>query len=267
MGCGWRRAASRRRADGCPDAGSRGSRGDTRRSSTTPTTRVVALTVVSTTTRSRRRAGRRVRLSGQGHADRKCGRAVRAAAKGRLGCRRVPRRSSSAVRRAGSSREPDPGLVDGLSARELDVLRLIAQGHGERRHSRELGISPRTAKNHVSNILAKLGLPSRIQAAIYAVRRGFGLTARGATSGAAAAAPSTKAEMVSRGSSRRGATRDRLSLRLIARDRSAPAMCPASADRLIAQARIASSVISVSQLASSAASIHGRTLVSVIAII
>jgi DNA-binding NarL/FixJ family response regulator len=34
----------------------------------------------------------------------------------------------------------------------------------------KLGISPRTAKNHVSNILAKLGLQSRIQAAIYAVR-------------------------------------------------------------------------------------------------
>jgi DNA-binding NarL/FixJ family response regulator len=37
-----------------------------------------------------------------------------------------------------------------------------------------LGISPRTAKNHVSNILTKLGLPSRVEAAIYAVRRGLG---------------------------------------------------------------------------------------------
>jgi DNA-binding NarL/FixJ family response regulator len=37
-----------------------------------------------------------------------------------------------------------------------------------------LNISPRTVKNHVSSILAKLGLPSRVQAAIYAVRRGLG---------------------------------------------------------------------------------------------
>jgi two-component system nitrate/nitrite response regulator NarL len=36
-----------------------------------------------------------------------------------------------------------------------------------------LNISPRTAKNHVSSILAKLGVPSRVQAAIYAVRHGL----------------------------------------------------------------------------------------------
>ena len=36
----------------------------------------------------------------------------------------------------------------------------------------ELNISPRTAKNHVSNILTKLGLPGRVQAAVYAVRQG-----------------------------------------------------------------------------------------------
>jgi DNA-binding NarL/FixJ family response regulator len=36
-----------------------------------------------------------------------------------------------------------------------------------------LHISPRTAKNHVSNILSKLGLPSRVQAAVYAVRQGM----------------------------------------------------------------------------------------------
>ena len=66
---------------------------------------------------------------------------------------------------------PDPGAA--LSPRELDVLRLIAQGMENSEIAEELQISRRTAKNHVSNILAKLGLPSRVQAAIYAVRRGL----------------------------------------------------------------------------------------------
>jgi two-component system NarL family response regulator len=60
-----------------------------------------------------------------------------------------------------------------LSTRELEVLRLIARGMENADIAGALGISPRTAKNHVSSILAKLGLPSRVQAAIYAVRRGL----------------------------------------------------------------------------------------------
>jgi DNA-binding NarL/FixJ family response regulator len=67
----------------------------------------------------------------------------------------------------------DGGLEEQLSARELDVLRLIARGMENAEIAEALNISPRTAKNHVSNILAKLGLPSRVQAAIYAVRRGL----------------------------------------------------------------------------------------------
>jgi DNA-binding NarL/FixJ family response regulator len=63
--------------------------------------------------------------------------------------------------------------LDELTPREREVLRLIARGMENAEIADELGISPRTAKNHVSNILAKLGLPSRIQAAIYAVRRGL----------------------------------------------------------------------------------------------
>jgi DNA-binding NarL/FixJ family response regulator len=60
-----------------------------------------------------------------------------------------------------------------LSARELEVLRLIARGMENAEIAESLKISPRTAKNHVSSILRKLGVPSRIQAAIYAVRRGL----------------------------------------------------------------------------------------------
>jgi DNA-binding NarL/FixJ family response regulator len=77
------------------------------------------------------------------------------------------------LRRDGSDQELDLGPIDELSAREREVLRLIARGLENAEIATALGISPRTAKNHVSNILAKLGLPSRIQAAIYAVRRGL----------------------------------------------------------------------------------------------
>ena len=77
------------------------------------------------------------------------------------------------IREADSEHTPDHDFVDQLSPRELDVLRLIARGMENSEIAAKLNISPRTAKNHVSSILAKLGLPSRIQAAIYAVRRGL----------------------------------------------------------------------------------------------
>jgi DNA-binding NarL/FixJ family response regulator len=77
------------------------------------------------------------------------------------------------LRRAEAGREPDPGQVDHLSLRERDVLRLIAHGHQNSEIAEILSISPRTVKNHVSSILAKLGLPSRLQAATYAVRLGL----------------------------------------------------------------------------------------------
>jgi DNA-binding NarL/FixJ family response regulator len=77
------------------------------------------------------------------------------------------------VRERAAAPEPAGGLEEHLSARELDVLRLIARGMENADIAQALAISPRTAKNHVSNILAKLGLPSRVQAAIYAVRRGL----------------------------------------------------------------------------------------------
>jgi DNA-binding NarL/FixJ family response regulator len=78
------------------------------------------------------------------------------------------------IRRAESEPKPDLGPAGQLSARELDVLRLIARGMENAEIAKDLGISPRTVKNHVSNILSKLGLPSRVQAAVYAVRRGLG---------------------------------------------------------------------------------------------
>ncbi|MGH2995433.1 MAG: response regulator [Gaiellaceae bacterium] len=60
-----------------------------------------------------------------------------------------------------------------LSDRELEVLRLIANGKDNAEIARELFISPKTVKNHISNILMKLHIQNRIQAAVYAVRSGI----------------------------------------------------------------------------------------------
>jgi DNA-binding NarL/FixJ family response regulator len=76
------------------------------------------------------------------------------------------------IRTAAPPPQEDAAGLEQLSEREIDVLRLIANGMENAEIAQELNISPRTAKNHVSNILAKLGLPSRVQAAVYAVRQG-----------------------------------------------------------------------------------------------
>jgi DNA-binding NarL/FixJ family response regulator len=57
-----------------------------------------------------------------------------------------------------------------LSPREIQVLRLVAQGKENTEIARELFISPQTVKNHISHILVKLGVDNRIQAAVHAVR-------------------------------------------------------------------------------------------------
>jgi DNA-binding NarL/FixJ family response regulator len=60
-----------------------------------------------------------------------------------------------------------------LSEREIEVLKLIANGHDNAEIARTLFISPKTVKNHISNILMKLQMENRIQAAVYAVRSGI----------------------------------------------------------------------------------------------
>lgn len=61
---------------------------------------------------------------------------------------------------------------DALTEREMDVLRLVAQGHNNQQIAHELSICEGTARVHVSNILGKLHLSSRTQAALYALREG-----------------------------------------------------------------------------------------------
>jgi DNA-binding NarL/FixJ family response regulator len=79
----------------------------------------------------------------------------------------------------GRLREPDrrdpahdPALAE-LTDREQEILRLIAEGYDNADIGSRLFISPKTVKNHVSSILAKLQMENRIQAAVYAVRRGL----------------------------------------------------------------------------------------------
>jgi two-component system, NarL family, response regulator LiaR len=63
-----------------------------------------------------------------------------------------------------------PSPAQALTERELEVLRLIARGRANKEIALELGVAEKTAKTHVSNILQKLNLADRTQAALYAVR-------------------------------------------------------------------------------------------------
>ena len=71
------------------------------------------------------------------------------------------------------SQEPEPisGSAPLLTDREVEVLRLVARGRANREIADELVISENTVKNHVRNILEKLHLHSRVEAAVYAHRQ------------------------------------------------------------------------------------------------
>jgi NarL family two-component system response regulator LiaR len=71
---------------------------------------------------------------------------------------------------ADGSQEP---TLEELTQRELEVLRLIANGLSNKEIAQELTISDKTVKTHISNILSKLHLVDRTQAAIYALKRGL----------------------------------------------------------------------------------------------
>jgi DNA-binding NarL/FixJ family response regulator len=100
-------------------------------------------------------------------------RAVTAAAHG--GSVLTPAVARTVVERARRMRTGGvaPGAVAGLSERERDVLRLLAEGRDNAEIARELFVSVATVKHDVSTLLAKLGASNRLQAAIKAVRSGL----------------------------------------------------------------------------------------------
>jgi len=77
------------------------------------------------------------------------------------------------VRASSASGREAEVIQSELSVREIEVLKLIANGKDNAMIAGELHISPKTVKNHISNILMKLQIENRIQAAVFAVRSGI----------------------------------------------------------------------------------------------
>ncbi len=83
-----------------------------------------------------------------------------------------PRVAARVVQEIHGTRKDELNPFTELSERELDVLKLIADGQSNNDIAELLFISPKTVKSHVSNILSKLHLGDRTQAAVYAWREG-----------------------------------------------------------------------------------------------
>jgi DNA-binding NarL/FixJ family response regulator len=67
----------------------------------------------------------------------------------------------------------ESGQVETLTERELEILQLLVQGHSNPEIARRLYLAAGTVRNYVSNILQKLGVPDRTQAAVVAIQRGL----------------------------------------------------------------------------------------------
>jgi two-component system, NarL family, response regulator LiaR len=93
-------------------------------------------------------------------------RAIRAAAAGQV--QLSPRAAERLMREVRAPENPEK-----LTEREVEVLRLLAEGQSNKEIAHTLTIGEKTVKTHVSNILAKLGVASRTQAALYAARIGL----------------------------------------------------------------------------------------------
>lgn len=133
-----------------------------------PEVEVIALTSVleDASVRDAIRAGAIGYLLKNTEADELC-RSIKAAAAGQV--QLSPQAAAYLMREV---RTPDK--AENLTEREVDVLCLIARGLSNKEIALELGIGEKTVKTHVSNILSKLGILSRTQAALYAVRIGLG---------------------------------------------------------------------------------------------
>jgi len=63
--------------------------------------------------------------------------------------------------------------TDGMTAREIEVLKLMSSGLANKQIAYRLRISEKTVRNHISHIYEKIGVVDRAQAALYAVRKGL----------------------------------------------------------------------------------------------
>lgn len=93
-------------------------------------------------------------------------RAIKAAADGQV--QLSPRAAARLMREVRTPENPET-----LTERETDVLRLLAEGKSNKEIANQLSIGEKTVKTHVSNILSKLNVSSRTQAALYAARIGL----------------------------------------------------------------------------------------------
>jgi two-component system, NarL family, response regulator LiaR len=92
--------------------------------------------------------------------------AIKAAAEGQV--QLTPKAAARLMQAVSSPESPEA-----LTERETDVLRLLAQGYSNKQIARSLNNTEKTIKTHVSRILSKLGVQSRTQATLYAIRTGL----------------------------------------------------------------------------------------------
>jgi two-component system, NarL family, response regulator LiaR len=132
-----------------------------------PDTEIIALTSVleDASVIGAVRAGAIGYLLKDAKADELC-RAIRAAAAGQV--QLSPKAAERLMREVRAPENPEV-----LTERETEVLRLIARGQANKEIARTLNIAEKTVKSHVGNILAKLNVSSRTQAALYAARIGL----------------------------------------------------------------------------------------------
>lgn len=132
-----------------------------------PDTEVIALTSVleDSSVIGAVRAGAIGYLLKDTESDELC-RAIKAAANGQV--QLSPKAAARLMREVRAPESPEA-----LTERETEVLRFLAQGRSNKEIAVGLSIGEKTVKTHVSNILSKLNVPSRTQAALYAVRIGL----------------------------------------------------------------------------------------------
>jgi DNA-binding NarL/FixJ family response regulator len=85
----------------------------------------------------------------------------------------ITKELASQTRTVTSTAENAADSLEELTAREVEVLRLMAEGYGNKQIAARLGISDHTVKFHISSILAKLSVSSRTEAVTQGIRMGL----------------------------------------------------------------------------------------------